>query len=58
MTVIIDDENITPGAGEKAVDAYRRAGLEDEAKKLLNRLQSRYPEYFQNKKPRTALSPM
>jgi TolA-binding protein len=58
VTVIIDDENITPGAGEKAVDAYRRAGLEDEAKKLLNRLQSRYPEYFQNKKPRTALSPM
>ena len=57
VTVIIDDENITPGAGEKAVDAYRRAGLEEEAKKLLNRLQSRYPEYFQNKKARTALTP-
>ena len=50
VTAVIDDEAITPQAGEKAVEAYRKAGLEEEAKKLLNKLQSRYPEYFQNKK--------
>jgi TolA-binding protein len=50
VTAVIDDEAITPRAGEKAVEAYRKAGVDDEAKKLLNRLQSRYPEYFQNKK--------
>lgn len=55
VTVIIDEESITPEAGEKAVDAYRKAGLDDEAKKLLNRLQSRYPEYFQNKKAKATI---
>jgi TolA-binding protein len=54
VTVIIDDENVTPRAGEKAVEAYRKAGEEDAAKKLLNKLQSRYPEYFQNKKAKSA----
>jgi lipopolysaccharide biosynthesis regulator YciM len=54
VTVIIDDENLTPRAGEKAVQAYRKAGEEDAAKKLLNKLQSRYPEYFQNKKAKSA----
>jgi tetratricopeptide (TPR) repeat protein len=49
-SIVIDDENISPRAGEKAVEAYRKAGNEDAAKKLLNKLQSRYPEYFQNKK--------
>lgn len=52
VTSVIDDENLTPRAGEKAVAAYRSAGMEEEAKKLLNKLQSRYPEYFQNKKPK------
>jgi tetratricopeptide (TPR) repeat protein len=50
VTAIIDDDPITPRAGEKAVEAYRKAGQEEAAKKLLNKLQSRYPEYFQNKK--------
>jgi hypothetical protein len=50
VTAVIDDESITPRAGEKGVEAYRKAGLEEEAKKLLNKLRSRYPEYFQNKK--------
>jgi len=54
VTVIIDDESVTPRAGEKAVQAYRKAGDEDSAKKLLNKLQSRYPEYFQNKKAKQA----
>lgn len=53
VSVIIDDEDITPRALEKAVDAYRKAGRDAEANKLLNTLQSRYPEYFQqkNRKP-------
>jgi tetratricopeptide (TPR) repeat protein len=50
VSIIIDDENVTPRAGEKSVACYRRAGEEDVAKKLLNKLQSRYPEYFQNKR--------
>jgi TolA-binding protein len=50
VSVIIDDENVTPRAGEKSVACYRRAGEDEVAKKLLNRLQSRYPEYFQNKR--------
>lgn len=50
VSVIIDDENVTPRAGEKSVACYRRAGEEEVAKKLLNKLQSRYPEYFQNKR--------
>jgi TolA-binding protein len=50
VTAIIDDEAITPIAGEKAVEAYRKAGEDETAKKLLNKLQSRYPEYFQGKK--------
>ena len=53
VTAIIDDEAVTPRAGEKAVEAYRKAGEEDTAKKLLNKLQSRYPEYFQNKKKKS-----
>ncbi len=54
VTVIIDDENLTPRAGEKAVDAYQRAGEVETAKKLLNKLQSRYPEYFQNRKSKAS----
>lgn len=50
VTVIIDDEEITPRALEKAVAAYEKAGKEVEAKRLLNTLQSRYPEYMQRKK--------
>jgi tetratricopeptide (TPR) repeat protein len=50
VSVIIDDENVTPRAGEKSVECYRRAGEEETAKKLLNKLRSRYPEYFQGKR--------
>jgi TolA-binding protein len=50
VSVVIDDEKITPEALEKAVAAYRQAGNESEAKRLLNLLQSRYPEYYQRKK--------
>ena len=44
---VLDDESVTPRALEKAVEAYKKAGREPEAKKTLNTLQSRYPEYLQ-----------
>jgi TolA-binding protein len=47
---ILDDEEVTPRALDKAYNAYLKAGKEAEAKKILNTLQSRYPEYFQRKK--------
>lgn len=50
VSVIIDDENLTPRAGEKSVACYRKAGEDEVARKLLNKLQSRYPEYFQSKR--------
>ena len=50
VTVIIDDDEITPRALEKAVEAYQKAGRDADAKRLLNTLQSRYPEYVQRKK--------
>ncbi len=47
VSAVIDDEAVTPRALEKAVAAYKKAGDEAEAKKTLNLLQSRYPEYYQ-----------
>jgi TolA-binding protein len=49
VAVILDLEDVTPRAMEKAVNAYRRAGKEAEAAKELNKLLSRYPEYGQAK---------
>ena len=48
--VVIDDEGITPGALEKAVEVYREMGRDADSKRVLNRLQSRYPEYAQRRK--------
>src|SRR5258708_31900453 len=50
VAVILDDEDVTPRALDKAVDAYGKAGKESDAKKLLNTLKSRYPEFEQRKK--------
>ena len=50
VAAILDDEEVTPRALEKAYEAYQKLGKEPEAKKALNALQSRYPEYFQKKK--------
>lgn len=47
--VVLDDEEVTPRALEKAIAAYEKAGNEVEAKKTRNTLQSRYPEYYQRK---------
>lgn len=50
VAVILDNDEITPRALEKAVEAFKKAGKDDEAKKTFNQLQSRYPEYLQHKK--------
>jgi len=50
ISVLIDDEEVTPKALEKAIDAYEKAGKTEDAKRILNTLQSRYPEYFQRKR--------
>jgi TolA-binding protein len=49
VSAVIDEESVTPRALEKAIAAYKKAGNEAEAKKTLNLLQSRYPEYLQRK---------
>ena len=46
----IDHPEITPRSLSKAIQAYRAAGNEEKVKKLLNLLQSRYPEYIQRSK--------
>ncbi len=51
VAALLDDEAVTPQALEKAVEAYRKAGMDAEVKKTLNLLQSRYPEYLQHKHP-------
>ncbi|MEA3209143.1 MAG: hypothetical protein QOE70_2200 [Chthoniobacter sp.] len=46
---VLDDDQVTPRALEKSVEAYKKAGNEAEAVKTLNQLQSRYPEYSQQR---------
>ena len=45
IAVIIDDPQITPEALEKAYDCLNRLGNTADAAKVLNELQSKYPEY-------------
>jgi tetratricopeptide (TPR) repeat protein len=45
IAVIIDDPQITPAALEKAYDCLNRMGNAPEASKILNELQTKYPEY-------------
>jgi TolA-binding protein len=45
VAVVIDDEDLTPKALQKAQRAYQQAGKTKEAADTLNRLQSRYPEF-------------
>ena len=47
--VMLDDPEITPRALEKAMEAWKAAGRDDEAGKTLNKIKSRYPEYWQRK---------
>jgi TolA-binding protein len=48
VSVVLDHQEITPRALAKAYKAYKTAGSEERAKRILNMLQSRYPEFFQN----------
>ncbi|HEX4085688.1 MAG TPA: tetratricopeptide repeat protein [Chthoniobacteraceae bacterium] len=45
IAVIIDDPQITPSALEKAYECLNRLGNTGEASKVLNQLQTKYPEY-------------
>jgi tetratricopeptide (TPR) repeat protein len=45
IAVIIDDPQITPAALEKAYNCLNREGNATEASKVLNELQTKYPEY-------------
>ena len=45
VSIAFDDDQISPSAMEKAYAAYRSAGKSKEALAILNKLQSRYPEY-------------
>jgi len=51
VAVILDNDEVTPVALEKAVDAWKMSGDETRSKKTLNTLKSRYPEYLQHKRP-------
>jgi tetratricopeptide (TPR) repeat protein len=48
IAVIIDDPQVTPVALKKAYDCLMREGKSDEAAKVLNQLQTKYPEYQVN----------
>lgn len=45
VAVIVDDPALTPRALEKAYEALKKAGSDKDAAKVLNELQSKYPEY-------------
>jgi len=45
ISIAFDDDQLAPLAMEKAVQAYRSAGKLKETQAVLNKLQSRYPEY-------------
>jgi TolA-binding protein len=45
VSIAFDEEQLAPPAMEKAYQAYRSAGKLKESQSVLNRLQSRYPEY-------------
>lgn len=47
LSVVFDDEKLTPQALEKAYKAYKQLGDVEAAKKALNTLQTRFPEYSQ-----------
>ena len=52
VSIAFDDDQISPQAMEKAYSAYRTAGKTKESQAILNKLQSRYPEYAQDRKLR------
>jgi len=45
VSIVFDDDQIAPASMEKAYYAYRSGGKLKESLTVLNRLQSRYPEY-------------
>jgi TolA-binding protein len=49
VSTILDNDEVTPAALERAVNAWHQAGDESRSRKTLNTLKSRYPEYLQKK---------
>ena len=45
ISIAFDEDQLAAPAMEKAFQAYRSAGKAKESQNVLNRLQSRYPEY-------------
>ena len=52
IAVVFDDPDLTPQALEKAWNALKKAEKPQDAAKVLNRLQSKYPEYQLKEVPR------
>lgn len=44
VAVLYDDKDITPKALRRGADAYRKAGMDSEAKKAIDELNRRFPE--------------
>ena len=51
VSVLYDDADITPAALKQAVDAFEKAGQKAEAKKAVDELKSRFPNYAAAKVP-------
>lgn len=49
IAVVFDDERLVPLSMEKATAAYRSAGKTKEASDMLNKLQSRFPEWVRER---------
>lgn len=49
IAVVFDDERLVPLSMEKATAAYRAAGKTKEANDMLNKLQSRFPEWVRER---------
>lgn len=47
VSIVSSDDSIIPRALAKAHEAYKKAGKEAESVKILNDLQTKYPEYLQ-----------
>lgn len=50
VALTLEDDDVTPRALDKAIQARRQLGATEEVQRLENQLRSKYPEYAQRKK--------
>ena len=50
IPIVLDDEEVSPRALERALDIYTKLGNAADMKRLENQLRSKYPEYLQKKR--------